>query len=70
MYALRTQVLKPKDKPLGSQDPEGRSSESVHMDLCGLGTCSLSRAPLNNAIRFEMSAPGDDMVEKEWHGLE
>ena len=69
MYALRTQVLNPKDDPLGSQDPEGRSSESLHKDLYGLGTCSLSRGPLNDAIRFEMSAPGDDMVEKEWHGL-
>lgn len=70
MYALRTQVLNPKDDPLGSQDPEGRSSESVHIDLCGLGTCFLSRAPLNDAIQFEMSAPGDDMVEKGWLGLE
>ena len=70
MHTSRTQVLNPEGDSLGSQDPEGRSSESLHIDLCRLGACSLPRRPLNDADQFEMETPADDKVEKERHGLE
>lgn len=69
MHTSRTQVLNPEGNSLGSQDPKSRSSESLHMDLCGLGACSLPRRALNDAVQFEMSTPADDTVEKERHGL-